>query len=154
MKIVNAWTYNYKDNPGEVNTKPSLTVPDQSISVLELYQRFARGLPLEGKEGVYDLDEDGEGYPVPDFSKMDLAERQEKLEEITEWIDNRKIALKEARDKKQKADEAKKARAQEYTDAHQGSNDAAHQKYPKKTPPEGPRSEQSKGAVDSEDTGR
>nr|QJB19016.1 MAG: hypothetical protein [Microvirus sp.] len=76
----------YRD-PGEKNTQPSMTVPDQAMSVRELLQRYARGLPLGGmKTPVFDEDDE-----MPDIAHLDLAERQEikeqyeaELTEITE----------------------------------------------------------------------
>lgn len=62
---------------GEKNTMPSMTVPDQSMSIQEILRRFASGLPVGGaKVAFYD---DGEN-PMPDPRKMDLAEWQETRE--------------------------------------------------------------------------
>lgn len=81
---------NAKDFPkqGEVFTMPSMTVPDQSLTVRELMDRFARGLPLGGaKVPIWE----GEDDNTPDFSKMDLSEIEDyqlqvqaELEEIRE----------------------------------------------------------------------
>lgn len=58
----------------EINTKPSMTVPDQSMSVREIMTRYAKGLPLEGqKVAIWE----GEESDMPDISRMDLADRQE-----------------------------------------------------------------------------
>lgn len=58
---------------GEVNTEPSLTVPDQTMSVREILIRYARGLPIGGsRQPVFDEDDD-----MPDPKTLDLVERQE-----------------------------------------------------------------------------
>ena len=68
----------------EINTKPSLTIPDQTLSVKEIMDRFVRGLPVEGaKIPIYEGDESD----LPDLSKMDLTERQETIERIKNEVE-------------------------------------------------------------------
>lgn len=69
----------------EKNLQPSMTIPDQSMSVKEIMNRFARGLGYEGaKVPIYD----GEDQYFPDPKTMDLADRaslaQQYREEINE----------------------------------------------------------------------
>jgi hypothetical protein len=73
MKIRNI--FNAKDyNDNEKNFGPSLTIPDQAMSVREILQRFANGLPLGGSNEPIWEGEDGDGI---DPRRLDLAERQE-----------------------------------------------------------------------------
>lgn len=66
----------------EVSFKPSMTIPDQSMSLKEILDRFARGLPLDGeKVGMYHGDE----MPVQ-LQKMDLTEIQELREQLNEQM--------------------------------------------------------------------
>lgn len=75
----------------EVNTQPSKTVPDQSLSVQEILRRYARGLPLSDvKTPIYDGDENN----FPDLSKMDLADREAYLDEQVERLQALKDDLK------------------------------------------------------------
>jgi DNA-binding transcriptional MerR regulator len=82
-------------NDDEINEQPSMTVPDQSMSVRELLSRYANGLPLGGiKEQIYE-GEDGDGI---DPRRLDLAERQEleiaarqELAEIEERLKSKKV---------------------------------------------------------------
>jgi hypothetical protein len=61
----------------EQNSLPSMTIPDQSMTVREIMDRFTRGLPLNaGKVPIYE----GEEY-TPDITKMDLADKHD-------WIEN------------------------------------------------------------------
>lgn len=54
------------------NKLPSMTVPEQALSIQELYERIEMGLPPEGERvPIFD-----EGDPFPNISKMDLSERQ------------------------------------------------------------------------------
>lgn len=77
----------------EVNNLPSLTVPDQAMTVQELLARFASGLPLSGgKVPQYDGEEE-----MTDLDRLDLAERQsileaarEEIREINERVTKRK----------------------------------------------------------------
>lgn len=60
----------------EQNHEPSLTVPDQTMSIREILSRFASGLPVGGsKQPLYDEYESDEYIPDPRY--MDLADRQE-----------------------------------------------------------------------------
>lgn len=75
-KFKTAWNADEFDIPLEYNEEPSMTVPDQSMSVREIMDRFARGLPVSGhKVPVYDGEED-----LPDMKKLDLSERAEMIE--------------------------------------------------------------------------
>jgi len=67
------------ENQYETNNEPSLTIPDQTMSVREILTRFSRGLPIDQKIPTYNESESDEYIPDPRY--MDLAERQE-LSEI------------------------------------------------------------------------
>lgn len=108
---------NAKDFPkqGEVFTQPSMTVPDQSLTVRELMDRFARGLPLGGaRVPIYE----GEDDNTPDFSRMDLSEiedyqiqiRQE-LEEIRERMTAKSKKADTAKEVAELKEQLDKARA-------------------------------------------
>lgn len=64
-------TYSQYVRDDEVNNEPSLTIPDQTMTIPEILERFARGLPIGGQtEGYYDEDDD-----LPDYRTLDLEER-------------------------------------------------------------------------------
>jgi hypothetical protein len=94
MKIRNI--FNAKEfNDNEKNFGPSLTIPDQAMSVREILQRFANGLPLGGSNEPIWEGEDGDGI---DPRRLDLAERQEleiaarqELAEIEERLKSKKV---------------------------------------------------------------
>lgn len=79
---------NYKEYKGQVNKQKSLTVPDQAMSIKQIMERFARGLPIEQFKPIYDdnIDEDSEYLPDP--RTLDLAERQMYKEVFTEELEN------------------------------------------------------------------
>lgn len=61
---------------GEVFTKPSQTVPDQTMSVPEILSRYARGLPITmGKVPIYDGEDDPFNGVNP--KTLDLSEIHE-----------------------------------------------------------------------------
>lgn len=105
------------------NEQPSLAVPNQSLSIQEIYKRYATGRPLGGtRELIYD--DDGTGKMVvnfddymPDLNKLDLADRQEILIHAKEKLDEIKKTLNgiaEARKmQSQKETEALKKRVAE-----------------------------------------
>lgn len=58
---------------GEVNTEPSMTQPDEVLSIRQMLERHVRGLPLHGEK------QQGQYYPpelgyVPNIAELDLAE--------------------------------------------------------------------------------
>lgn len=71
-------------NP-EKFTMPSKTVPDQTMSINEILQRYARGLPIEGAK-VPMYDESDDPVYLPDPRTLDLTELQELRQEIVEEL--------------------------------------------------------------------
>lgn len=79
MKVKNMFSADLFEKNYETNDEPSLTVPDQTMSIKEILTRFASGLPIGGqKEPLYDESESEEYLPDPRY--MDLADRQEYAE--------------------------------------------------------------------------
>jgi len=68
--------YNFVQTPGEEITGPSLTVPDMSMSIREIFQRFASGLPLTYSNK---LTYTGDDY-TPDLRGLDLVEIEQLYE--------------------------------------------------------------------------
>lgn len=84
----------------ESSRQPSLTIPDQTMSMREIMDRFARGLPIEaGKVPVYEGDED----ITPDWNRLDLSEKMELAREASEKIKEFNDNQDKARKKKEKA---------------------------------------------------
>jgi len=74
--------YQFTHQKGENIKRPSMTIPDQTMSIREILDRYARGLPIEaGKVPIYD----GEEY-TPDPQYMDLADRQEYMENAKDYL--------------------------------------------------------------------
>ena len=79
MKVKNMFSSILFDKNYETNDEPSLTVPDQTMTIREILTRFSRGLPIDQKIPIYNESDSDEYFPDPRY--MDLAERQE-LSEI------------------------------------------------------------------------
>jgi len=77
MKVKNSINANSFEKNYKKFTQPSLTVPDQSMSIKTILERYARGLPVGGRLDEYYDEEDD----LPNPLTLDLAERQE-LEEL------------------------------------------------------------------------
>lgn len=138
MKFKTQWNANEFPNRYEVNTQPSLTIPDQSMSIQEINRRFASGLPLGGqKVAEYDGGEDD----FPDMTHWDLAEREEYIKAAQMELETFQRQLSKNQENYKKAQEklkaAKKADELEYTEAEENSSDDAPPVYPKKLPSEG-----------------
>lgn len=90
---------------GEVNTKPSVTIPDQVESLQTILERHAQGQPLAFKPNPVYLEE----LQIPDFKNMDLAEVDEYRRMYQQQIDDnlKKRAVLEVLMKNRKSDEDK-----------------------------------------------
>lgn len=70
--IKNGLTAKFWAKQGEINTQPSKTVPDQTMSLRDILTRYANGIPIDQKIPIYE-GEDGIGInPLT----LDLAERE------------------------------------------------------------------------------
>lgn len=78
MKIKHSLNAKHFEVKGKVFTQPSMTVPDQSMSIKTILERYARGLPVGGRLDEY-YDEDD---IMPDYRTLDLSEIQELREEV------------------------------------------------------------------------
>lgn len=106
MKFKTQWNAKEFPKDRETNDLPSLTLPDQTMSMRTILDRYARGLPIGGhKTPIYNGDED-----LPELDHMDLAERQELLERNKERIQElREKAVNESKRKKEAVESSKKA---------------------------------------------
>ena len=66
--------YRRPDTRYQIFTQPSLAVPDQTIPIKTMVQRYAKGMPFNvpNLKGIYTDDE-----PAVDFNKLDLVEQDE-----------------------------------------------------------------------------
>lgn len=104
--------YNRDEMPQkyEVNTLPSKTIPDETMSLKTILARYARGLPINGYgEPVYNGDDDD----LPDFSRMDKVELEEYRQNHRELVklqeEDLKQKQKEQREAKEKQNPKKTA---------------------------------------------
>lgn len=105
QKINNTLNYNYLDHDGEINNLPSETVPDETMSIREILERYARGLPLNGmRVPLYKKDPDFDDLPDP--ATMDLADRQalqEMIEQELEDLKERQVVYRVSDKERQQA---------------------------------------------------
>lgn len=89
--------YNAKAFPryGEENKLPSETVPDQTLSLRTILERYAKGLPITGNksEPLYYGDED-----MPDINKMDISEIHDLKKAVESDIQQKKAELQNQQD--------------------------------------------------------
>jgi len=96
MKVKNIYSSILFEKQYEQNNEPSLTIPDQTLSIKQILERYASGQSLEGKTPYYDESESEEYYPEPRY--MDLAEREEYANQIKEELQT----IKESSKRKQR----------------------------------------------------
>lgn len=71
---------------GEVNNEPSLTVPDQTMSIQTILERYSRGLPIGGRTDEYYDEED----TMPDYRTLDLTDIAQLQKNVKDTIENYK----------------------------------------------------------------
>ena len=81
MNVKTMLNYTTFDRDDEVNTLPSLTIPEQNMSIRQIIDRYTRGLPISGFTPIYDEEND-----LPDIRTLDLVERQELAEKYKEEV--------------------------------------------------------------------
>jgi len=92
MKVKNSLNANSFEKRYKVFTQPSKTVPDQSMSIKTILERYARGLPVGGRLDEYYDEED----TLPNPLTLDLAERQELAEQFKHEINEIKARKKQS----------------------------------------------------------
>lgn len=118
------WNASKFPHKGEVNTQPSKTVPDQTMSIKEIMERYARGLPIEaGKVPIYHGEED----EIPDLKRMDLSERADYLEAVKDHVKDLKTQLKKQHSAAPKGEDNPQA--------HKGRGHTAGPLRPEDNPP-------------------
>lgn len=112
-RILRSWA-SYELDHGERNDMPSKTVPNQSMSIREIFQRFASGQPLsQNTDLVYTGDD-----PSPDLKRFDIEEIHEmqrqnvaNMRRLSDEMKARSAANKAKAVEKQLAEEAAAKRA-------------------------------------------
>ena len=92
-RLYNNYTKKFSlEEVGEVNSLPSETVPDESLSIKEILQRFVSGLPLDVArrpvvfgDDIEQSENDWNVHPSNQFEHdlLDLIEGQEEVDNIT-----------------------------------------------------------------------
>lgn len=76
----------------EKNMGKSMTIPNQSMTVLEMIQRHRKGLPIEGRPGqIYHEGEE----PLQNLDNMDLIDRQNYIDSVADALVEVKRRLEE-----------------------------------------------------------
>lgn len=75
------WNSQFFKKHYEKNDKPSETQPDQAMPIKDIYKRYVRGLPLNVTERIPLYEGEEDLYDGIDPRKLDIATRQEYLEE-------------------------------------------------------------------------
>lgn len=86
-------------NDNERSVLPSLTIPDQSMSVETIMSRHARGLPLLGAN-VPQFH--GEDIEIPELRKLDLSEIDELKRQNMQLIREKQMALQQDQERKRR----------------------------------------------------
>lgn len=86
--------------PGKITYGPSLTVPDQTMSLREILSRHSRGLPISGVK--VNPEYHGDTEDLVDFRTMDLAEKEDFIKAKADELKSIKDKLETERQQQQK----------------------------------------------------
>ena len=92
-------------------TQPSETIPDQTLSIRQILDRYARGIPMDVKQPIWDENPTFEEN-FTDPRRMDLAEREEFAKQAKIELENIKSTINTKKAKKAK-DEPKNEQREE-----------------------------------------
>lgn len=95
--------YDYIGRTGSTATQISQTVPDMSLSVRDILDRFTRGLPTESIDAYYSSVEDFDDIPAnlpPDFDLTDIDEARRNTDVWAQTWKEEQLALEEERQRK------------------------------------------------------
>lgn len=104
--------YTHYDRPAtryQVFTQPSLTIPDQTMSLKTMVTKYVKGLPISAPHnvGTYTGDE-----IATDFNKLDLAEQEESVLNASNELTEIKHTITKQQ-KEKAANDKEKAQKQE-----------------------------------------
>jgi len=105
MKVFNSLNAHEREDSSKKFTQPSMTVPDQSMTVREIMDRYARGLDVGGQQNELWEDEDGSDGINP--KTLDLVDLQ-----IMKMQNEEKIQRYQNEDKKRKAKKSEETKTQ------------------------------------------
>jgi len=86
MKVKNSLNANDFEKNYKIFTLPSLTVPDQTMSIRTILERYSRGLPIGGRTDEYYDEED----TMPDYRTLDLSEIADLQHEVKTTFEKHK----------------------------------------------------------------
>ena len=97
MKVKNQFSAQLFEKQYETNNEPSLTIPDQTLSIKQILERYASGQSLEGKTPYYDEEETEEYAPDPRY--MDLADREQMEKDYKQEVEYIKTRAQKRKEK-------------------------------------------------------
>lgn len=100
QKSINKLRWSFKPIHQETPFGVSLTQPDDSMTIKEIFERFTTGAPMDDsleRKGLYDENASFDSHDLDALARMDVNERQEFLDILREDINSRKADLKAAR---------------------------------------------------------
>lgn len=122
------YTFTLLDSDQESNNEPSLTIPDQSLTIPQILERYVSGIDLPyGPDGFYETD-----YDEDDFTTDPLLDPALDLSDVTESEINARMLFnnlkKEVIDDEEHSDEEekttkKKVKKTTGKDADEGEDD-------------------------------
>lgn len=108
-KVYNGLNAHKRQPKGQIFTMPSMAIPDQTMSMREILERYTRGLEIEGSKTPIFEEEDEESNGI-NMATLDLVDIQEMAEENFEKIKELKnvfgeLSKREVQMKKQEENE-------------------------------------------------
>lgn len=121
LKVMIKEKLGYQPYPGKVITQPSLTVPDQTMSLRQIMQRYARGLPIDGNRQL-PLWEGEEGDGI-EMKHLDPVDREEYIRSKEEELNMLRIKLNRKKRRKKASDGSEDNEGSQTNEERKGDNE-------------------------------
>jgi len=100
MKVISLLNKNERQAKGQTFTQPSQTIPDQTMSMRTILDRYAKGLPIAGsKEAIWSEDESEHGINPKTLDLVDFQElkmkNKAKIDELENEVKQQRKAKKQ-----------------------------------------------------------
>lgn len=112
MKVIREkYSFTLLDSDMESNNEPSMTIPDQSLTIPQILERYVSGIELPyGPEDIYD-DDDPDSFETdplldPAFDLVDVTEAQETARLLKERLESERKEAAEVSQKNEKASQS------------------------------------------------
>lgn len=108
MIFLTQYSYKHEEQKKEENSMPSMTIPDESMTIQEMFIRAQKGMPLSIRDnGYHAFSDENVNMDLDTFDNLDLIDIQE-IDETLAKEEREHVEKLEKRKKKAQRDELRR----------------------------------------------